>query len=364
MIIMPLLNYEHLSLCQILLDHGADVNLTDSHGQTAATLATNNDSPSCLSILLERGSKVSHQDQYGISLLTEVISKEKLVHAEVIIQHNANLNMQDFIGMSALHWAASLGKDISIKLLHDKGADINLRSNDGKTPLVEAIGEDRYICIKTLLKLGCDTNIATYNGWAPIIHLARGYPRCLNLLLRFHKDNVQFEVNGESALAHAIRASNSKNVRLLIKKGAPVQSINVAGLGTQPWGSHERQGYVYLSVAAGVQHTLYENHVGYSAEILPHYSDQPNPKVPCASDKLCRQALSKCLLVKNVSPETNLFCLVKYLLLPDPVREFLMFGVGTDDYCHELVDCKDSSHVLCSAESNELNDFSDSDIVG
>ena len=332
------------------------MNLTDSHGQTAATLATNNDSPACLNLLLDRGSSVNHQDQYGISLLTEVISKEKLAHAEIIIQHGADL--QDFIGMSALHWAASLGKDKSIKLLHQKGADINLRSNDGKTLLIEAIGEDRYMCIKTLLKLGCDTSIPTFNGQAPIIHVAKQHYTSLHLLLHFQKDGVHFEVNGESALAHAIRAYNTQNVRLLLKKGAPVKSVNLTGISAQSWGSHERQGYVHLSIAAGIKYPLFENHVGYNTMILPHYCDQPDPKIPCALDRLCRQALRNYLL--NTNPESNLYCLIKDLPVPEPVKEFLMFSVAIDDYCDEFVECKDSSYALCIVENDELEDLNDS----
>ena len=246
-------------------------------------------------------------------------------------QHGADIDLQDTGGMSALHWAASLGKYKSVELLHHKGANINLRSNDGKTPLVEAIGEDRYMCLKTLLKLGGDTNICAYNGLAPIIYSAKHHH--LELLLQHEGDRIQLEVNGESALIHAILASNTENVRLLLKHGAAVKPVNTVGLSSRPWGVQDAKdtaGFIHLSVAAGVDHILFDTHVGYDTFILPFYFDQPNPTIPCALDKLCRSTIRGVLL--HLNPRVNMFYLVKELPLPEPVKEFLLYDVGLDDF--------------------------------
>ena len=258
----------------------------------------------------------------------------------ITFQHGADIDLQDTGGMSALHWAASLGKYKSVELLHHKGANINLRSNDGKTPLVEAIGEDRYMCVKTLLKLGCDTNICAYNGHAPIIYSAKHHHKCLELLLQHEGDRIQLEVNGESAMIHAILASNTENVRLLLKFGAAVTPVNMAGLSSQPWGTQDAKdtaGFIHLSVAAGVNHTLFDTHVGYDTLVAPFYFDQPNPKIPCALDKLCRSTIRGVLL--HLNPRVNMFYLVKELPLPEPVKEFLLYDIGLDDYRCDCEEC-------------------------
>ena len=159
---------------------------------------------------------------------------------------------------------------------------------------------------------------------------------------------------------HAIQASKTQNVRLLLQKGASVNIANVTGHSLRHWGRLDRLGYVHLSIAAGVKYTFFENHLGYKASILPHFCEQPNCKIACPLDKLCRQTLRNHLL--NANPRSNLYCLVKCLPLPEPIKDFLMFDVGIDDYCSEPMEDTGDSRGWMDVERG-LDDSSDEETI-
>jgi len=94
---------------QVLLDNGADVNASDSNGDTALLI-----------VVVRRNTG-----------LMEIV--------RILLDKGADVNAKDKNGRTVLMVAASEGKVEVMQTLLAKGADVNARDSDGNTALIRAI---------------------------------------------------------------------------------------------------------------------------------------------------------------------------------------------------------------------------------
>ena len=125
----------HTEIVQILIDHGADVNLGEfdpalKYLSTPLQGAASFGHKDVVGLLVAHGADVN----LGLSLCfaarfgrTEVL--------ELLIEKGAAVDAKDTKGRTALHWAATTSDTRPTKILIAHRADINARTNDGRTPL-------------------------------------------------------------------------------------------------------------------------------------------------------------------------------------------------------------------------------------
>lgn len=131
-------------MVRLLLDHGADVNATDSDGETALYLAALEGNTEVANLLLEKGANVNARDKNGVTVLPRLCS----------------LNSNDYLDM--------------IKLLLEKGVDVNIRANlkisaweaivwgHPETPLGVAMLLGRPSVVAVLLEKGAKVGWTTW----------------------------------------------------------------------------------------------------------------------------------------------------------------------------------------------------------
>ena len=156
----------HLNAVSLLLDHGADLNMTDDRERTALCAAYVGRHLEVMRLLLGRGATADvHYDSYG--LLTHDASYGGRVDAiRLLLQHNANVNATSPRTKTPLHWAAEYGQANVAEVLIEHGADINALSDRG-TPLGSA---SLYGCLEVariLLEHGADVHIRNPSGRTP-----------------------------------------------------------------------------------------------------------------------------------------------------------------------------------------------------
>ena len=124
----------HEELCELLLERGADVNAVGNEGWTALMLAAENGREEACDLLIRRGAKVDLADNNG---KTALISAAKNGHKEVcelLIERVAKLDAARENGWKALMLAAENGHDRVCDLLCDsligRGAKIDLADED------------------------------------------------------------------------------------------------------------------------------------------------------------------------------------------------------------------------------------------
>ncbi|XP_054444428.1 B-cell lymphoma 3 protein isoform X1 [Pteronotus mesoamericanus] len=164
------------SVVRLLVIAGASPMALDRHGQTAAHLACEHRSPTCLRalldsaapgtvdlearnydgltalhvavntecheavlLLLERGADIDAVDiKSGRSPLIHAVENNSLSMVQLLLQHGANVNAQMYSGSSALHSASGRGLLPLVRTLVRSGADSGLKNCHNDTPLMVA----------------------------------------------------------------------------------------------------------------------------------------------------------------------------------------------------------------------------------
>ncbi|XP_007491630.2 B-cell lymphoma 3 protein [Monodelphis domestica] len=164
------------SVVRLLVSRGASPMALDRNGQTAAHLACEHRSPSCLRalldtsapgalglearnyegltplhvavntentetvlLLLERGADIDAVDiKSGRSPLIHAVENNSLCMVQLLLQHGANVNAQMYSGSSALHSASGRGLLPLVRTLVRSGADSSLKNCHNDTPLMVA----------------------------------------------------------------------------------------------------------------------------------------------------------------------------------------------------------------------------------
>lgn len=195
-------------IAEMMIDYGADVNMTGRYGQTFLhTLALVDGGSDLVRTLLGRGAKVNLADENGDTPLLLLYKAECFdilisrytvenyyripryestdlykyrtqrkkvgasVHlkAQCLIDGGADVNYKNEKGLTALHYAAALQDICEIHFLIKNGAYINARDNNGNTPLhIAAMHNLDESYIKHLIDCGADVNIKNKNGNTPL----------------------------------------------------------------------------------------------------------------------------------------------------------------------------------------------------
>ncbi|QPC78184.1 hypothetical protein HYE68_008936 [Fusarium pseudograminearum] len=129
---------KHGNMAQImrLLDQGVDVNVLNTSGRSAISVAAEHGHRCLIDLLLERG---------------------------------ALLNLQDSNGETALWWASQCNHIGVVQRLLELGADTDLSDSDGNSPLCVACQNGLVDIAKRLLEAGSNLNVMTAYSMTPLL---------------------------------------------------------------------------------------------------------------------------------------------------------------------------------------------------
>jgi ankyrin repeat protein len=198
-------------LVRILLDGGADPNLSGAHGRTPLFDAVFQNEPDIVSLLIERGADVDAKDDYGATPLSE---------------------------------AAALGNEGVSRRLLTQGAQVNSRQAYGQTPLLRAVGgraKDDPAIISLLLEHGADVAARSDGGETVVIVAAvMAKPETISVLADKGADVTAVDRRGKTAIMHAARAGKYDSIQILAELGCPINAKDTDGRAALHWAM---QGY-------------------------------------------------------------------------------------------------------------------------
>ncbi|KAJ7028112.1 ankyrin repeat domain-containing protein [Mycena alexandri] len=193
-------NYGHLQMTQLLVEHGANVNVQGEVYISALQAASLSGHVNIVQLLIEYGANVNVQGGFWGSALQAVSSNGHENIVQLLIDHGANVNVQGGYYGSALLAASYNGHGNIVQLLIEQGTNINAEGGE----------------------YGNALQAASYNGHENIVQLL--IEQGANLLIE-HGANVNVQ-GGDfgSALQAASFEGHGNIVQLLIEQGANVNA--------------------------------------------------------------------------------------------------------------------------------------------
>jgi ankyrin repeat protein len=248
----------NLELVDLLLEHGADVNIRDKDNSTPLlqTIAANNSLGDeieqqrlkIVQSLLNKGAdltvRAKWMESWQPTPLLAAIHADKPKIALLLIEQGAEVNDQSGTTSgsnpnahyTALMQASEKGMADVVKALIDKGAEINTRNEDGDSALLIATGNPSGVAaISILLDKEADVTATNNKGRTALMNAAilTGYFGAddIELLIKKGVNVNATDGNGWTALMFAAdgQYENADVVKKLLDNGADIAAVNNEG---------------------------------------------------------------------------------------------------------------------------------------
>ena len=241
----------HQQIVQLLVDHGADVNIPDKDGITPLEHAQRRGFTEIVTILnnaiakdmqmivaaeqgdietvrflLDQGANVHARDQAGRTALIAAAYRNDLAIADVLIQAGADVNVQDNTQQSAYLISTSDGYLDLLKRTLQAGANVHSKDSYNGTGLIRAADRGHVEIIQELLKTDIVIDHVNNLGWTALLEaiiLGDGGPRhteVVRLLVEAGADVNLADGNGVTPLAHARQRGHTQMIEILQNAGA------------------------------------------------------------------------------------------------------------------------------------------------
>ncbi|KAL1530610.1 hypothetical protein AB1Y20_001510 [Prymnesium parvum] len=146
----------HLNCVSMLLDLGANPNLSDRWGGSPLDDAQRHRHVAIAELLRKHGGRGGVND-LGAALIVAASSGNATLVAE-LIEDGANVNSIDYDRRTPIHLAASEGHPEVVRVLIERGGNVNCEDRWGGTPLDDAIRKGNTDCVAHLEKAGASSN--------------------------------------------------------------------------------------------------------------------------------------------------------------------------------------------------------------
>ncbi|HLV78817.1 MAG TPA: ankyrin repeat domain-containing protein [Chthonomonadaceae bacterium] len=183
-----------LRLLRLLVEHGAEVNGTDSFGDTPLISATTASGPfeqqgpiQAIEYLLSRGADINHKDSAGATALSWAMTPGRNQILRTLLAHGADIydagpKESDY---TPLHYVACGNDTARVKMLLQKGENANAKDGMGRTPLILAAEGGSVDTLQALLDAGADVNAKDLqNNTALLVALHSQSPDAALLLVQ------------------------------------------------------------------------------------------------------------------------------------------------------------------------------------
>lgn len=174
----------HYYVVNLLLQHGADPMLMDTHGYSSLHLATFDNNLFTIVLLLHHNIPVDVPDSHGHTCLMWSAYNGFAAGVDLFLRFEASVNATDENGFTALHWSLVKGSQPCIQKLIEYGSDRFMMTSTGKTPAITA-EEMKHLRIwhRALLDSGFDEEGHKKASTIPMVSLWLGQRRNLERFL-------------------------------------------------------------------------------------------------------------------------------------------------------------------------------------
>ncbi len=135
---------DRTGMLTLLIARGADVNASDSQGQTPLVLDLsrgNDQDGKVFDFLVSKGASLTAAGNDGLTPIHAAAYQRNVDSVNRLLAHGVSVNLRAGSGDTPLHAAVFSGDPKTVAALINSGADVNLRNGRGDTPLHLALRE-------------------------------------------------------------------------------------------------------------------------------------------------------------------------------------------------------------------------------
>ena len=217
---------------RLALNEGADVNATNSKGESALLLAFKHDSDECVNMLINAGADMQKIIR-AYTPLRAAIRWNNVQCVRLLLNAGADANQVFLYNQSPLILAVIGRRPKCAELLINHGANLEQKWSVF-TPLIFAAWKGMDDMVEVLIRAGADANHPTKLG-TPLLVASRGgeaggmkyvsYHRSVEMLLKAGSNVNSADSNGRTPLIACSKCCISTWTKLLLDSGA---DVNVA----------------------------------------------------------------------------------------------------------------------------------------
>ncbi|KAG7311524.1 hypothetical protein JYU34_002570 [Plutella xylostella] len=212
----------HTEAAKLLIDAGCRLDVQGGDGFTPLHIAAFRNHKEITKLLVEAGAFVNYKSYDRMTPIHFAAKRGYLDVVKLLAANRAYLEARDGSEWTPLYQAARRGHADVVRCLIDAGANVNSEDAEGSTPLCVAVWQGHTAVVETLLAAG-----------ARIIHSQN---LLYNAILQNHDEIVKMlsvggginlhNDNGDTPLLFAARLGQPDTARILLEKGANVNSRN------------------------------------------------------------------------------------------------------------------------------------------
>ncbi|MBP6870322.1 ankyrin repeat domain-containing protein [Candidatus Babeliales bacterium] len=224
----------NIAFARLLIEHGADINVCDSHHITPLHAALQNNQWSMVKELLSyKNIDVNAVQDNGFTALHMAIIKNDMPMLKLLLTSpNIKINVSGNDGVTPLQVAVCNSYQDGVRILVEHGADVNILNVDHKNALHSACKVGNLEIVKMLLQVGnVDINCYGEGGFTPLQYAALfGYEDIVKELLQ--QKNIDIHIidgDGCQPLYVAACGGYHKIVKMLLDAGADVNHADLRG---------------------------------------------------------------------------------------------------------------------------------------
>ncbi|VDI43364.1 Hypothetical predicted protein, partial [Mytilus galloprovincialis] len=216
----------HLQTVEVLLEKGANINKSNSQGETPLYTACFEGHNSLVNRLIDKKAEINKQNKFSSTCLHASCMLGHATIVSLLIDKGANI----FQYKDLLIAATLGGNDKIVEKLLSKGCCLNSVDIEGKTALFIACEEGNTNIVQLLIDNNADIYIVDSDGRTPL-HAACcvGNNDIVRMLVNKNADVDMLDLYLETPLHKACRKGSEKVILTLLDKGADTKKTNKDG---------------------------------------------------------------------------------------------------------------------------------------